>query len=78
MDFNSKCESWFNGLPAEFQERACYIVDLVPDWMVVSLREADIALAAAEMTCALRHGFLMPTALMEFLESKRMADSGVC
>ncbi|MCU1393165.1 MAG: hypothetical protein JWM34_1593 [Ilumatobacteraceae bacterium] len=69
MTFDERCRQWYCMLSDDLQAEAREVVGIMPDWMVVSLERADIPVIACEMTDGhVQHGYLMPTALMTFLD----------
>ena len=74
MDRDESFQAWFDSLSDEHSAQAVSQAGQpLPSWMVVSLREARIAVIEVDLTdgSSRRRGQRMSTALVTFLESQR-------
>ena len=76
MDAESKCRDWFNSLdPVRRADAVDNVAHELPEWMVDSLRSAGIVVIEARRTDGdhgVHNAFLLPTALLDYLEAIRV------
>lgn len=73
VSFETNVESWWATLPTERQDEVRSTRGLIPRWLRISLADAHILVVPVQIDNGIaRHGFLMLTALREFVDGEHV------